>query len=64
MYDIQAKIYDFCGLPKSVFDASTATGVYHQEVYKHMFGRYPEEDVLASALRQVEEDNHGREEIL
>lgn len=64
MNNIRAKIFDFCGVPKSMFDASTATGVYHREVYKYMFGRYPEEDVLASALRQVEEDNYGREEVL
>ena len=53
--DIREQLYNQLGLPPSLLNTSTATGIYNREWYKHLFGRYPEEDKLISAYNQLDE---------
>ena len=42
--DLNTKIYSFLGLTKDeLYNQTTATGLYQREVYKRLYGRYPEE---------------------
>lgn len=42
--DLNNKLYSYLGLtPDALYNQTTATGLYNREVYKRLYGRYPEE---------------------
>ena len=42
--DLNNKLYSYLGLtPDELYNQTTATGLYHREVYKRLYGRYPAE---------------------
>lgn len=44
------KLMSELGLPSSIFNTSTATGVYEREKYKQLFGKYPEESMISNEV--------------
>jgi hypothetical protein len=42
--DLNTKLYSYLGLTQDeLYNQTTATGLYQREVYKRLYGRYPEE---------------------
>ena len=51
--DIKLKIYEQLGLSRSIFDTpTTATEAYQREVYRHLYGKYPEENLLDKSIKE------------
>lgn len=45
--DLNTKLYPYLGLTKDeLYNQTTATGLYQREVYKRLYGRYPEEQEI------------------